>query len=52
MLYGRHPKRMLPVCFSSMRVTLGNGIHTTFSNAEYPNWEFPTHPDMRIIAIR
>lgn len=33
-------------------LTLGRGIHTTLSDTECPDWEFPTHPDMRIVAIK
>ncbi|WP_305155850.1 hypothetical protein [uncultured Alistipes sp.] len=33
-------------------LTLGRGIHTTLSDTECPDWEFPIHPDMRIVAIK
>lgn len=33
-------------------LTLGRGIHTALSDAECPDWEFPTHPDIRITTIK
>ncbi len=34
------------------RLTLDGGVHTTLGDAECPDWEFPIHPDMRIVAIK
>lgn len=33
-------------------LTLGGGVHTTLGDAECPDWEFPTHPDMRVVTIK
>lgn len=33
-------------------LTLSEGIQTTLGDAECPDWEFPTHPDMRVVTIK
>ncbi len=33
-------------------LSLGRGIHTALGDAECPDWELPTHPDMRVAAIK
>ncbi|MEZ3441905.1 hypothetical protein [Alistipes sp.] len=33
-------------------LTLGGGIHTALGVTACPDWEFPIHPDMRILSIK
>lgn len=33
-------------------LTLSEGIQTTLGIAECLDWEFPTHPDMRVVTIK
>lgn len=33
-------------------LTLCSGFHTTLGDAECPDWEFLTHPDMRVVTIK
>lgn len=43
---------MLSTDISSGGLTLGGGVHTTLGDVECPDWEFPTHPDVRVTTIK